>query len=47
MGMVGIGFNTDFIHIKKLGLKPLLVGIVGTVIVTVVSYTTIVILNFT
>jgi uncharacterized integral membrane protein (TIGR00698 family) len=46
MGMVGIGFGTDFIHIKKLGLKPLAVGIIGTVIVTVVSYTTIVMLNF-
>jgi len=45
MGMVGIGFGTDFIHIKKLGLKPLVVGIIGTVIVTVVSYTTIAMLN--
>jgi len=46
MGMVGIGFGTDFVHIKQLGLKPLVVGIVGTIIVTVVSYTTIVMLNF-
>jgi len=46
MGMVGIGFGTDFIHIKKLGLKPLAVGIVGTIIVGVVSFTTIVMLNF-
>lgn len=46
MGMVGIGFGTDFTHIKKLGLKPLIVGIIGTVVVTVVSYTTIVMLNF-
>lgn len=46
MGMVGIGFGTDFAHIKQLGYKPLVVGIIGTVIVTVVSYTTIVMLNF-
>jgi len=46
MGMVGIGFGTDFIHIKRLGLKPLIIGIIGTVIVSVVSYTTLVILNF-
>jgi len=47
MGMIGIGFGTDFIQIKKLGLKPLIIGIIGTVIVAVVSYATIVVLNFT
>ena len=46
MGIVGIGFGTDLIHIKKLGFKPLIIGIIGTLIVTTVSYTTIVLLNF-
>ncbi|MFO8175158.1 MAG: carbamoyl-phosphate synthase large subunit, partial [Longimicrobiales bacterium] len=31
MGMIGIGFGTDFVHIKKLGFKPLIVGISGTI----------------
>jgi uncharacterized integral membrane protein (TIGR00698 family) len=38
MGMVGIGFGTDFIHIKRLGVKPLIIGIVGTVIVCMTSF---------
>ncbi len=37
MGMVGIGFGTDFRHIKKLGIKPLMVGIVGAIVVTAIS----------
>ncbi len=37
MGMVGIGFGTDFRAIKKLGFKPLLIGIMGAVVVTSVS----------
>lgn len=41
MGMVGIGFGTDLIHIRKLGLKPLAVGLIGTVIVCVTSFITI------
>ena len=38
MGMVGIGFGTDFIHIKRLGFKPLIIGIVGTVIICMTSF---------
>ncbi len=37
MGMVGIGFGTDFRAIKRLGMKPLVVGIMGAVVVTAVS----------
>ncbi len=37
MGMVGIGFGTDFRHIKKLGIRPLMVGIIGAVVVTLIS----------
>jgi len=46
MGMVGIGFGTDFIHIKKLGFKPLVIGIMGTVIVCLTSFITISVLGF-
>jgi uncharacterized integral membrane protein (TIGR00698 family) len=37
MGMVGIGFGTDFRDIKRYGVKPLLIGILGAVVVTGVS----------
>jgi uncharacterized integral membrane protein (TIGR00698 family) len=37
MGMVGIGFGTDFRAIKRFGIKPLLVGILGALVVTGVS----------
>ncbi len=37
MGMVGIGFGTDFRVVKRLGLKPLFVGIMGALVVTAVS----------
>lgn len=37
MGMVGIGFGTDFRAVKKFGFKPLVVGILGAVVVTCVS----------
>ena len=37
MGMVGIGFCTDFRHIRKFGARPLLVGILGAVVVTLIS----------
>jgi len=37
MGMVGIGFGTDFRAIKRFGIKPLLVGILGSLVVTGVS----------
>jgi len=37
MGMVGIGFGTDFRNIKRFGVKPLLVGIIGAVVVTIFS----------
>ena len=46
MGMVGIGFGTDFKHIKSLGIKPLAIGIIGTVIVCVISFGTLTILGF-
>ena len=37
MGMVGIGFGTDFRDIKRYGVKPVLIGILGAVVVTGVS----------
>lgn len=37
MGMVGIGFGTDFRDIKRYGVKPLLIVISGAVVVTGVS----------
>ncbi|MGB2906045.1 MAG: putative sulfate exporter family transporter [Candidatus Aminicenantaceae bacterium] len=37
MGMVGIGFGTDFRAIKRFGIKPLLVGMFGALVVTGVS----------
>jgi uncharacterized integral membrane protein (TIGR00698 family) len=37
MGMVGIGFGTDFRQMRRFGLKPLLVGTLGTVVVTCIS----------
>ncbi|MDD4362951.1 MAG: putative sulfate exporter family transporter, partial [Atribacterota bacterium] len=46
MGMVGIGFGTDFAYIKKLGFKPLLIGIIGTIIVTSVSFAALKVFNF-
>jgi len=46
MGMVGIGFGTDFRSIKKLGVKPLLVGILGAAVVTFISFCMVKILNF-
>jgi len=46
MGMVGIGFGTDFRNIKEFGLRPLITGITGAVIVTVISFLLIKLLNF-
>lgn len=46
MGMVGIGFGTDFRAIKRLGAKPLLVGLAGAVVVTGVSLVLVKLLNF-
>ena len=46
MGMVGIGFGTDFRDIKRLGAKPLIVGIVGAIVVTGVSLVMVKLLNF-
>ncbi len=46
MGMVGIGFGTDFRDIKRFGVKPLLVGIIGAVVVTIFSLVMVKILNF-
>ncbi len=37
MGMVGIGFGTDFRAVKRFGFKPLLVGFIGAAVVTGVS----------
>jgi uncharacterized integral membrane protein (TIGR00698 family) len=37
MGMVGIGFGTDFREIRRFGLKPLVVGMLGAAVVTTVS----------
>lgn len=46
MGMVGIGFGTNFRDIKRLGMKPLLVGILGAVVGTAVSLVLVKALNF-
>lgn len=46
MGMVGIGFGTDFIYIKKLGFKPLIIGILGTIIVCLTSFVTLNLVGF-
>lgn len=46
MGMVGIGFGTDFRDIKRFGIKPLLIGLVGAVVVTVISLGVVKLLNF-
>ena len=46
MGMIGIGFSTDFSHIRQYGLKPLLVGILGAVVVTCISLIMVTLLNF-
>jgi len=46
MGMVGIGFGTNFRDIKRLGAKPLIVGIVGAIVVTGVSLVMVKLLNF-
>jgi len=46
MGMVGIGFGTKFRHIKQLGFKPLIIGIISTVIVCATSFVTLTILGF-
>jgi uncharacterized membrane protein YadS len=37
MGMVGIGFGTDFRQVRQFGVKPLVVGIVGAIVVTGIS----------
>ncbi|MBN8549434.1 MAG: putative sulfate exporter family transporter [Deltaproteobacteria bacterium] len=39
LGMAGVGLNTNFAAFKTVGLKPLLVGFLGAVIVAVVSAT--------
>jgi len=46
MGMVGIGFGTNFKDIKKFGLRPLVTGIIGAVFVTALSLLLIKALNF-
>ena len=46
MGMVGIGFGTNFRDVKRFGLKPLLVGILGAVVGTGVSLLLVKALNF-
>jgi uncharacterized integral membrane protein (TIGR00698 family) len=37
LGMAGVGLNTDLSALKRVGLMPLAIGIVGAVIVAVVS----------
>jgi len=46
MGMVGIGFGTNFRDIKRFGIKPLIIGLVGAVVVTGVSLGVVKLLNF-
>lgn len=46
MGMVGIGFGTNFRDIKRLGFKPLIIGLAGAVVVTGVSLILVKLLNF-
>lgn len=46
MGMVGIGFGTNFRDIKKYGFRPLVVGIVGAFVVTAVSLFMVKIIGF-
>jgi uncharacterized integral membrane protein (TIGR00698 family) len=46
MGMVGIGFGTDFRQIRALGVRPLLVGTAGTLVVGGVSLGLIKVLGF-
>lgn len=46
MGMVGIGFGTNFRDVKRFGVKPLLVGILGAVVGTGVSLVLVKVLNF-
>lgn len=46
MGMVGIGFGTDFRDIKRLGVKPLLIGVIGALVVSLVSLSMVRVLNF-
>lgn len=46
MGMVGIGFGTNFRDIKRLGFKPLIIGFAGAVVVTGVSLIMVKLLNF-
>jgi len=46
MGMVGIGFGTNFRDVKRFGLKPLFVGIIGAVVGTCVSLLLLKVLNF-
>jgi uncharacterized integral membrane protein (TIGR00698 family) len=46
MGMVGIGFGTNFKDIKKFGLRPLVTGIIGAIFVTGVSLILVKALNF-
>lgn len=46
MGMVGIGFGTNFRDVKRFGFKPLLVGLLGALVVTIVSLGMIKLLKF-
>ena len=46
MGMVGIGFGTDFRDVRRFGFKPLLVGLFGALVVTGVSLGMIKLLKF-
>lgn len=46
MGMVGIGFGTNFRDIKRLGFKPLIIGLAGAFVVTGVSLILVKLLNF-
>jgi uncharacterized integral membrane protein (TIGR00698 family) len=45
MGMVGIGFGTNFRDIKTFGLKPLITGSLGAIFVTTVSLILVKMLN--
>jgi uncharacterized integral membrane protein (TIGR00698 family) len=45
LGMAGVGLNTDLSSLKKVGLKPLFVGLLGAIIVAAVSFSLIYLLH--
>jgi len=45
LGMAGVGLNSDLSSLKKVGLKPLFVGLVGALIVAVISISLIYLLH--